>query len=288
LSHAGQGNSGRLSHALDNVAATFSATDFPDTVPGLLDAHVAIRRLNERHLHSILVDALVKGVTVEPIFMENSGPTAKVSIDGKEYLVNQPFHIPSAPNAVHSPKAQLEEVLNQKWIRQDRLPEIIEQQADIISFFALVVPMGPQTHPALMKLLAAVNGAVEKITMQAKYCLSTPRPGHLSGVINPIIQTPAHSSCPSGHAAEARGIALALSELAFGITRHDELIAIADRIAENRVIAGVHFPQDSVEGQALAELLLPTFLKRMTAGKQDDITNPLRLLHAMALEELGL
>jgi membrane-associated phospholipid phosphatase len=186
-----------------------------------------------------------------------------------------------------NPQDQLAQVLNYKWNRQDRLAEIIEQQTDIMSFFALVVPMAPRTHPNFITLLHAMNGAVEKITTQAKHLMSTPRPAHLSGVINPIIQTPAHSSCPSGHATEAAALARALSALVYGVEMRPELNVISDRIAENRVVAGVHFPEDSVQGQALAAFLMPIFLSRLADCPTDDVNNPLGVIYAMAQEELG-
>ena len=69
-----------------------------------------------------------------------------------------------------------------------------------------------------------------------------------------MIQTPDHSSFPSGHATEAFAIATVLNSLDTGGTAQKGVsdlaipFKLAHRIAANRVVAGVHYPCDSDAG----------------------------------------
>jgi hypothetical protein len=110
-------------------------------------------------------------------------------------------------------------------------------------------------------MLAAVNAAVARIEFQAKFLLSVPRPHLYAADIAPVIQTPAHSAIPSGHATEARALAVVLAQLFPGAAA--TLALVADRIAENRVVAGVHFPADGPAGAALGEALGLLFAHRL-------------------------
>ena len=82
-----------------------------------------------------------------------------------------------------------------------------------------------------------------------------------------MIQTPDHSSFPSGHAMEAFAVATVLHALdpaqrwtkggevdpgaAAGAAARTMPFRIAHRIATNRTVAGVHFPVDSLAGAYL-------------------------------------
>ncbi|MEM1161734.1 MAG: phosphatase PAP2 family protein, partial [Pseudomonadota bacterium] len=86
------------------------------------------------------------------------------------------------------------------------------------------------------------------------------RPIELSPQIQPIIPTPTHGSLPSGHATEAFTLARLIWKLllASKVKRYAEgaywgtmLMRTAARIAENRTVAGVHYPVDSEAGAFL-------------------------------------
>jgi hypothetical protein len=71
-----------------------------------------------------------------------------------------------------------------------------------------------------------------------------------------MITTPGHGAFPSGHSAQAHTVAYVLGKLLkLRTTDHihvfDQLARQAARIATNRVIAGVHFPADSMAGRML-------------------------------------
>lgn len=82
--------------------------------------------------------------------------------------------------------------------------------------------------------------------------------------VQPMIQTPDHSSYPSGHACEAFAVASVLCRMMGAEPlavlkdpkepRHT-LFRLAARIAENRTVAGVHFPMDNLAGAMLGIVL---------------------------------
>jgi hypothetical protein len=70
----------------------------------------------------------------------------------------------------------------------------------------------------------------------------------------PILPTPAHPSYPSNHATQAHCIAALLGQ-ASSPAHRVYLTDMANRIAENRERAGVHFKTDSQGGKALGRAL---------------------------------
>lgn len=147
-----------------------------------------------------------------------------------------------------------------KWVRayidlrEDRVPEILEQIDDILSFFGAIHQLEEARREFTLEFLGALVRLCVEIEMVAKHALNVPRPIDLAPQVQPLIQTPDHRSYPSGHATEAAAIASALRVLS-----GDDLKTFPDsfeartsvRIAQNRVVAGVHYPIDSAAGSAL-------------------------------------
>ncbi|MEM7319625.1 MAG: phosphatase PAP2 family protein [Pseudomonadota bacterium] len=157
---------------------------------------------------------------------------------------------------------EAKKVYDAKWHRDERLQEIYLQQSDILSFLGAAVPLSPASHPWTTELLSSVNEAIFSIEAPIKYHFSATRPNAMSRQINPVIQTPAHSSFPSGHATESFGLARVISHLYFGGDTLD-LRHIARRIAENRTFAGVHFPVDNSAGAVLGDAVGAFFVSRL-------------------------
>ncbi|HEV7915762.1 MAG TPA: phosphatase PAP2 family protein, partial [Albitalea sp.] len=91
--------------------------------------------------------------------------------------------------------------------------------------------------------------------------------------VQPVIPTPGHGSLPSGHATDAYFVASLLRELLPGPSyeRVDvQMRRLAYRIADNRVVAGLHFPMDSVAGCLLGDTLAAYFASACT-GKSGNI-----------------
>ena len=76
--------------------------------------------------------------------------------------------------------------------------------------------------------------------------------------INPLIDVPAHYAYPSGHSTQAHLIAHTLTEVLGDSEAHvAEFFDTAQRIAENREYAGVHYESDSEIGATIAQAVFP-------------------------------
>ena len=83
-----------------------------------------------------------------------------------------------------------------------------------------------------------------------------PRPSQLCPALMPPLAVPGHASFPSGHSTQAHLMALCMTDV-FGTLpmagpMNDDLWTLADRIARNREIAGLHYPSDTKAGVDLA------------------------------------
>lgn len=136
-------------------------------------------------------------------------------------------------------------------LREDRLPEILEQTDDILSFFGMIVQLDDANRRWTLELVEAVVRLCIAVEMPLKHGFLVPRPNAFSHRIQPPIQTPAHAAYPSGHATEAYAVATVLAALADDAGTRTMLMEMAFRIAENRQVAGVHFPHDSLAGAVL-------------------------------------
>ena len=85
--------------------------------------------------------------------------------------------------------------------------------------------------------------------------------------LTPPLPMPGHPSYPSGHATQATLMANLVARVFATPDLPDDprfhamrllLRAMAERIARNREIAGLHYPSDSVAGQVIAEALSGT------------------------------
>ena len=142
-------------------------------------------------------------------------------------------------------------------LRADRLAEILEQQGDIISFFGGAALLNAGHRRRSLELLETAQSLVIAVCAEIKHLCWSPRPVDFDPRVYPVIQTPDHSTYPSGHATEAFALATVLHRLmtgegpAAGASEGAACFRIAHRIAVNRTIAGVHFPVDSAAGAML-------------------------------------
>jgi membrane-associated phospholipid phosphatase len=103
--------------------------------------------------------------------------------------------------------------------------------------------------------------------MHFKHQYRIPRPSYLAPTLMPPVDPPGHASWPSGHATEAYLLALCLKDVlpqaAFNPERPhaSPLDRVAERIARNREVLGVHYPCDSRAGKQLAEAIFPLLMK---------------------------
>jgi membrane-associated phospholipid phosphatase len=158
-------------------------------------------------------------------------------------------------------------------LRPDRAAEILAQTTDIASFAGSIGLLHPERTSRTLELLAVLSEAASIIALRFKHALAARRPIEYSAQVQPIIQTPPHSTFPQGHATQAFMQAYVISELVAGgeaaaYGEHKRvwrtmLHRQAIRITVNRVVAGVHFPIDGAAGAVLGIALGRSFVDRM-------------------------
>jgi membrane-associated phospholipid phosphatase len=144
--------------------------------------------------------------------------------------------------------------------RADALAEILSQSDEFISYFLNMMTARPGAYPNTNKVLAIASLTGTFVAMYFKGWYG-PRPSQLCPALLPPIEVPGHASFPSGHSTQAHLMALSMSRVLNGLpqwaTMVDDLWTLADRIARNREIAGLHYPSDSLAGALIATLIEP-------------------------------
>ena len=134
-----------------------------------------------------------------------------------------------------------------------------------------MLPLQPQRVKRTLELINIVLQLAVYVEMRFKHELGCWRPYQLSPQVQPLITTPGHGSFPSGHATQAYIVATVLKALLKLDPNQDTAITAqldrqAARIATNRVVAGVHFPIDSMAGRLLGVTLAEYALARFTSA----------------------
>lgn len=169
------------------------------------------------------------------------------------------FEIGALPKVF--PDEQIDKVLRAAVEREDRLPEILAQADDFWAFFESVVNIRLESAPRLYELICTAQLWGMRLLMGLKNEVGALRPIQHSSLAMPVITTPGHGSLPSGHATVSALNAELLRNLFLAAksplqsSRSAMLDRLARRIAFNRVVAGVHYPIDSLVGYALGTQL---------------------------------
>jgi membrane-associated phospholipid phosphatase len=165
---------------------------------------------------------------------------------------------------------QVEKVALRASERQDRMPEILVQREHLWPFWTSVTNIAPETAPRTWELMEMALELSPSIGMRFKNDIACPRPADLSAVVRPVIETPGHGSFPSGHATAAFLFAQVMAAL-LGLRPKNsvsiQLRRLALRIADNRVVAGVHYPIDAMAGWQLGNALADYFVARCKGEK---------------------
>ncbi|MFQ6552492.1 phosphatase PAP2 family protein [Aestuariibius insulae] len=159
-------------------------------------------------------------------------------------------------------------------LRLDRTAEITIQTGDVLSFFGAISYLDPEATKRSLELIGALFRSVNVNEMRLKLHFDLPRPITVAQEVQPMIQTPGHPSWPSGHATEAFAIATVLSALKNGgsvdgfneVSNTSFYMRLAQRIAANRTVAGVHYPSDSMCG-AILGITIGEMLVNMLEGE---------------------
>jgi hypothetical protein len=155
--------------------------------------------------------------------------------------------------------------------RADALGEFVSEADEFISKFLHLVSATAATHPATARMLIVADALTALITMHYKARFNRPRPTQVVPALLTPIQHAGHASYPSGHSTQAHVFAALLTEVippslgdpdpTIGRNKiRQSLGVLADRIARNREIAGLHYPSDTRAGVKLAKAITDNIL----------------------------
>jgi membrane-associated phospholipid phosphatase len=166
-------------------------------------------------------------------------------------------------------RRQLPLVLSWADLRYERANEILAQIDPQYAFWSSILFIRPDRARHTMELINITLQFCVYVEMRFKHALGVWRPVELNPQVQPMISTPGHGSFPMGHATQAYAVAHVLACLV-GLRPSypdtgakaarcpelfEQLQRQAARISTNRVIAGVHFPVDTMAGRMLGVAL---------------------------------
>jgi hypothetical protein len=105
-----------------------------------------------------------------------------------------------------------------------------------------------------LSIITLLNTYVDPIIFNLKVKYDRVRPSIYDSSVDTTIEIPSHPSYPSGHATQSYFIGYYLSKL-HPENKH-KYMDIAESIAVNREIAGVHYPSDSDYGKLIAKTVM--------------------------------
>jgi hypothetical protein len=225
---------------------------------------------------------VAQATLLEPLSFAKTGPNG-AAIWHVETQVGTPPNAPPALTTTPKPlarlnrptaeafKDQVKKVLSWADLREERAAEIVAQLDPQFAFWGSVVYLHPSRTPRTLELMNIALLLAVNVEMQFKHALACWRPIEYSAQIQPIITTPGHGALPSGHSTQAYIVATVLQSLLGLPDAHSISIQLqrqSARIATNRVVAGVHFPADSIAGRLLGETLGEYFVARCKTSAQ--------------------
>jgi hypothetical protein len=171
-------------------------------------------------------------------------------------------------------QAQMPLVLSWAELRNERATEIMAQIDSPYAFWSSIIYMHPERTKRTFELINIVLQFCVYVEMRFKHALACWRPVEYNAQVQPMITTPGHGSFPSGHATQVYAVAHVLKELLMLSSTNaghrmiiEQLDRQAARIATNRVVAGVHFPIDSMAGRMLGVALGEYFVGHCRNGQ---------------------
>lgn len=175
---------------------------------------------------------------------------------------------------------ELEELVKLMEYRPGVVLEALAQCNGILEYFRGVFSFTSRSHRLTYALGTAAIHIGEFQVMHYKARFNRPRPSRLSPKLMPLIEVPGHASFPSGHATQSRLVATLLAKV-MPPQAEAPLSCLADRIARNREVMGLHYSSDTKAGKWLAdktfELLFrcDTVRKMIEEGRKEWDLQPL-------------
>lgn len=167
-------------------------------------------------------------------------------------------------NSSRRTRAELDYLLA---LQQKRTPEEVERiksEIKLVGFrfdnLSYVEITDLKKRPKTAALARAANADITVVMFQAKLHFNRVRPSRLDPRIQPCIEVPAHPAYPSGHSTQAHMWAYLLCEL-LPSTQHEAILAGAQLIAQDRELAGVHYPSDTALGKTIARQVVDMWME---------------------------
>jgi hypothetical protein len=165
---------------------------------------------------------------------------------------------------------ELDELMELIEYRAGVMSEALAQREHLWAYFSGVFMSDSWSAPYTRDLVEIAGRIGQFQALYYKRHFNRPRASQYSPALLPPIHVPGHASFPSGHGTEAYLIALCLEQVmpaAAGAPapaspqgqspppppNSSPLRQIAQRVARNREVLGVHYPSDSRAGLLLAE-----------------------------------
>jgi hypothetical protein len=171
-----------------------------------------------------------------------------------------------------NPAAEIRELIELIDYRPGVMTEALMQRDDMLKYWCGVLMFGASSHPFTYDLMEIALRVGQLQAMHYKRMANRapgaregrgrPRPSQVSPALMPPIEVPGHASFPSGHATEAYLISFCLERvMPVAVNRRYDtgdpystaLRRLAQRIARNREVLGLHYPSDSRAGLELAQ-----------------------------------
>lgn len=177
-------------------------------------------------------------------------------VKAAEFDIAQVLPEPPAPGSVAA-EADLEAVLQvQAWRTPEQ--EAWAKAADQDHPFKYASVLGAwftkESLPITAAFIDDVTEDVNAVGALTKALHARKRPSQLDARVQPVVAVPATASYPSGHCMRAYAWAAVLAEIF--PEKRAALLARAQRAAWGRVLAGLHFPTDTIGGRLLAETVV--------------------------------
>ena len=206
------------------------------------------------------------GFVHEFIVMCNWGGGANTPITVIRDIINAQnnFPVPNLGNTMNVTRPlnparladQVLTVLNAALDRADRAMEIMDQASasGALNYWTGLLRIDPAQEKNAYLLMLVGRKIGEYVAMGLKEIYRMRRPSQVYPHVMPLIDPPNHSSFPSGHSLQSHLISglLKLAVPAGAAQTRRALDHLADRVAENREIAGVHYRMDSRAGALAA------------------------------------
>ncbi len=182
------------------------------------------------------------------------------------------YAVPPPPRRKEVINAELAALHALVPLREERQSEIEAYKEELVAPFMTALGCSTEQAPDVVSLIDDIQVDALIVVVHFKLKFGRLRPRHLDPSLKPSIAPPGHAAYPSGHAAQVHSTAHLLSEIV--PDKAQAVTKVADRIAWDREVAGVHYRSDSVAGKILGLQIAEDYLRFVDVkGTREQIGN---------------